>query len=248
MGLCKTTMARPLERLFDVSDSPSSAPKTLVQDVYQRLRSAIIRGELKPGTRLRAEHLKVTYQASGATMREALALLVADALVVSREQRGFIVAPVSVEDFADITATRAMLEAQAVRLSIRHGDDEWEADLTAAFHRLSLAEDRKGKLSEDPNYWEECNKKYHEALVASCESRWLQHFLTILYRQSERYRRIAMFHVPPERDIHQEHVAIYECALRRDEDQAAMLIDQHIRATLDIVSGLEATFKEAANG
>lgn len=242
----QSIMAGPLERLFEPSESPSPAPKTLVLDVYQRLRSAIIRGELKPGTRLRAEHLKLAYQASGATMREALALLVADALVVSREQRGFSVAPVSVEDFADITATRAMMESQAVRLSIRNGDDDWEADLTAAFHRLSLAEDRKGKPSEDPNYWEECNKRFHEALVASCDSRWLKHFLTILYRQSERYRRLALFHAPPERDVHQEHVTIYETALRRDEDGAARLIEQHIRATLDVISQIKAPLATAS--
>ncbi len=239
-------MSRPLEHLFKASNSQPAAPKTLVLGVYQRLRAAIICGELKPGTRLRAEHLKVAYQVSGATMREALALLVADALVVSREQRGFIVAPVSIEDFADITEIRAMMESHAVRLAIRNGDDDWEAELTGAFHRLSLAEDRRGMASEDPEYWEECNKRFHEVLVAPCQSRWLRHFLRILYHQSERYRRIARFHAPPDRDVHQEHGAIYEFALRRDEDQTAALLEQHIRTTLDVFSSLEVTLKAAA--
>ena len=130
------------ERRPETPKSAANAPRTLIQDVYQRLRADIIHGALKPGTRLRAEHLKGLYNASGATMREALGLLVADALVISREQRGFIVSPVSIADFADITETRALLEAHAVRMSVRHGDDEWEASLSGAFHRLSLAEER----------------------------------------------------------------------------------------------------------
>lgn len=217
--------------------SEAASPRTLIQDVYQRLRADIISGELRPGTRLRAEHLKSTYNASGATMREALGLLVSDALVIAREQRGFIVAPVSLEDLADITATRATLEAHAVRMAIRQGDDEWEANLSGAFHRLSRAEERRAGASAD-DYWEACNKKFHEALVAGCQSQWTRHFLTILYRQSERYRRIARFNAPPERDVHAEHVAIYEAAIARDEERAGEVIELHINSTLDVLRGL----------
>ena len=228
-------------------DSADSAPRTLIQDVYQRLRADIIHGELKPGTRLRAEHLKTIYNASGATLREALALLVADALVISREQRGFIVAPVSIADFEDITQTRALLEAHAVRMSVRHGDDEWEATLSGAFHRLSLAEERRDPTGTD-DYWEECNKKFHEALVAGFDSRWTHHFLTMLYRQSERYRRIARFNSPPERDVHAEHVAIFEAALARDEARVGELIERHVRVTLEVVKAVEAALNSANDG
>lgn len=230
-------MPHPSDR-SSASDAAGSSPRTLIQDVYQRLRADIIHGVLKPGTRLRAEHLKGDYNASGATLREALALLVADSLVIAREQRGFIVAPVSLADLEDITATRATLEAHAVRMAIREGDDEWEANLSGAFHRLSLAEERRaGALADD--YWEACNKKFHEALVAGCSSRWTRHFLTILYRQSERYRRIARFNAPPDRDVHAEHVAIFEAAIARDEERASAMIQLHINSTLEVVRGLE---------
>jgi GntR family transcriptional regulator, carbon starvation induced regulator len=233
----------PAKRVQGAASSDDSKPRTLVRDIYHRLRAEIIRGHLVPGIRLRAEHLKSEYNVSGATMREALALLVADALVVSREQRGFIVAPVSVADFADITDTRALMESQAVRMSVRHGDDEWEANLSGAFRRLSLAEERREPGGDD-NYWEECNRKFHEALIAGHESPWLHHFLKILYHQSERYRRIARFNAPPERDVHKEHVSIFEAAIARDEDAACKLIEQHIRVTLSVIKTLDAPFTE----
>jgi GntR family carbon starvation induced transcriptional regulator len=237
-------MDTPAKRVQGTAAPDDSKPRTLVKDIYQRLRSEIIRGHLVPGIRLRAEHLKGEYNVSGATMREALALLVADALVVSREQRGFIVAPVSIADFVDITDTRALMESHAVRMSIRDGDDEWEANLSGAFRRLSLAEERREPGGDD-NYWEECNRKFHEALIAGHESLWLHHFLKILYHQSERYRRIARFNAPPERDVHKEHVSIFEAAIARDEDAASGLIERHIRVTLDVIQTLDTTFTES---
>lgn len=221
-----------------------SRSKTLSSTAYYRLRSDIISGVLAPNEKLRAEHLKERYEVGAATLREALALLVADALVVSEQQRGFWVAPMSITDFRDITETRAILESHALRGSILNGDDEWEAQLSAAFHKLSKAEERKSKDAESVEYWESCNRTFHEVLVSRCDSRWTIHFLGILYRQSERYRRFAVLNAPPERDVHAEHVSIFEACLARDAEAACRHIESHIRQTLDVVihinQGLEA--------
>ena len=96
-------------------------PKTLVEAAYRSLRRNIIEGRLSPGEKLRIEHIKNDYGVGGATLREALSLLTSDALVVSQGQRGFRVAPVSLEDLADITATRAMLACSALRHPPRPG-------------------------------------------------------------------------------------------------------------------------------
>ena len=227
-------MAESLDQLFHIPDVEFDPGRTLAVEAYHQLRSDIIEGVLKPGEKLRTEHLKDRYNVGAATLREAMALLTADALVVSQHQRGFRVAPMSIDDFRDITETRAMMEAQSIRLAILHGDDEWEASLSAAFHRLSRAEERLATGDADEGYWEECNRKFHEALNAGSQSRWIRHFLAILYRQSERYRHLAFIN-SPDRDVHQEHVNIFEAAINRDEDLAAALIEQHVRATLDVV-------------
>ena len=49
----------------------------------------------------------------------------ADNLVVSQQQLGSRVAPMSNSDFGDLTDMRVLIEAHAVSLSIRHGDDDW---------------------------------------------------------------------------------------------------------------------------
>ncbi|WP_018987707.1 GntR family transcriptional regulator, partial [Aromatoleum toluclasticum] len=152
-------------------------PKTLVEAAYKRLRRDIIEGMHPPGEKLRVEHLKEQYDVGAGTLREALLLLVTDALVVGQGQRGFRVAPISLADFEDITRTRVLLETEALRQAIARGNEEWEAGLVGAFHRLSRAEQ---KLAEhDPGAtedWEKRNRAFHEALIAACPSRWIRHF------------------------------------------------------------------------
>lgn len=218
-------------------DKPEDAiaePKTLVELAYRSLRRDIIEGRLTPGEKLRIEHIKDNYGVGAGTMREALSLLIADTLVVSQGQRGFRVAPVSLEDFGDITETRVMLECEALRQSIALGDDAWEGELLSAFHRLSKAEEKLAD-SDSREEWEERNRIFHEVLIASCPSQWIKHFLSILYFQAERYRRLSLQQKAVPRDIHAEHEALFKAALARDADQACKLLAEHIRFTFQSI-------------
>lgn len=217
----------------------TAEPKTLVESAYRALRRDIIEGRLAPDEKLRVEHLKDNYGVGAGTLREALSLLISDALVISQGQRGFRVAPVSLEDFEDITRTRVMLECNALRQSIAMGDDAWEANLLAAFHRLAKAEEKRIG-SEDREEWEERNRIFHEVLIAACPSRWLKHFLSILYHQAERYRRMSLYLQPIPRDIHVEHEALLHAAMNRDADKAAAILSEHIQLTFRSVQAIPA--------
>lgn len=225
------------------TEAPASEPKTLVEAAYNQLRRDIIEGVHPPGEKLRVEHLKDQYEVGAGTLREALLLLVTDALVVAQGQRGFRVAPISIADFEDITRTRVLLETEALRQSIALGDEAWEADLVAAFHRLSRAEqklaDHDANATEE---WEKRNRAFHEALIAACPSRWIRHFQHILYQQSERYRRISLFRQPIARDIHAEHQSIFDATLARDATRATSILTEHILRTLDAVKRMPEDF------
>ena len=219
-----------------ISSVDEPASKTRIHAVYLQLRRDILHGKLQPGARLPVEHLKVGYGVGAGTVREALSLLVADALVTPEGQRGFWVAPVSEDDLIDITNTRMQLESAALRQAIRLGDDSWEAAIVAAFHRLGLVEDAAGRPLEGRlDEWELRNHDFHDALIAACPSRWLKNFRSILYHQHERYRRLSLSHGAADRDVRAEHQAILSAVLRRDETQAAELIEKHIAATRDML-------------
>lgn len=208
------------------------AARTLVEFAYEAIRRDILTGVLAPGQKLRVEVLKDEYGVGSSTLREALSLLIADALVTSEGQRGFRVSPISVDDIRDIADMRKLLESKALRESIERGDDTWEGGVVAAFHTLSRVEER---LHEDPRglsgEWEDRNSAFHNALIAACPSRRLRHFRDLLYHQSERYRRIALVDRTVPRDVHEEHKAIMTAALARDADAACRLIEVHIDRT-----------------
>ena len=231
--------SRRFSTAFAEDDAP---PRTLVEGAYLQLRRDIVEGRLQPGEKLRVEHLKDNYEVGAGTLREALALLLSDALVVAEGQRGFRVAPISMADLADLTRTRILLETEALRRSIRHGDARWAAELTAAFDDLTRIEDKLGnRASPKVRKWETLNRNFHEALIAGYESPWLRYMLGILYRQSERYRRIALISRTQPRDVHAEHTEIYECAIERDARRACAALEKHIRLTLEILQAPEET-------
>lgn len=225
----------------------SSEPKTLIESAYRALREDIVGARYAPGEKLRVEHLKERYAVGAGTLREALARLVSDTLVIAQGQRGFRVAPLSLSDFEDITQTRILLECEAIRQSIAHGDDAWEGEVIASFHRLSRAEEKLGKRSPETHAeWEKRNRHFHRTLIAACPSTWMRHFLGLLLQQSERYRRFVLIHPPIPRDVHAEHTAIMEAAIARDGKRAAQLIKAHIQLTLDAVRKVPAEAFEKA--
>jgi len=213
-----------------------AAPRTLVERAYLGLRHDVICGKLTPGERLRVEHLKDQYEVGAGTLREALSLLVSDALVTAEGQRGFRVAPISLADLEDVTNTRVMLETEALRQSIRHGDEKWEAALVASYELLAQTEN--DPAGPEPDLWERRNKAFHDALIAGFDSTWSKYLLGILYRHAERYRninwRLTAAHTSG-RDVHREHEDIFRAAIDRQEARAALALEAHVRLTHDIV-------------
>lgn len=211
--------------------------RTLIDGAYHRLRNDVITGRLAPGIRMKVERLRAEYGVGGSTLREALTRLCADGLAISEGQRGFRVAPVSLDDLKDVTALRQLLETRALREAIANGDGDWEVGVATAYQELSAVEAR---LAEDrvahAGAWEERNRAFHRALVAACRSHRTQHFIDILYDQHERYRRLSLVRHSAERDIHAEHEAIFTAAMARDADLACRLAEEHITRTADILS------------
>lgn len=222
------------KRFVSPYETDGDKPKTLTEGAYLKLRRDIIEGFHAPDAKLRVEHLKDRYGVGAGTLREALALLLSDALVVAEGQRGFRVAPISLADLEDLTRTRVMLETEALKHSIQAGDDEWEANLIAAYHRLSKVEDKLGeRASAKIREWELRNRAFHEALIGASDSHWLRYLLGVVYRQSERYRHLAMTQSSPQRNVHVEHQDIFDASLARSAKRACAALETHIRLTFE---------------
>ena len=215
------------------ADEENGASRTLIERAYAQLRDDIIEGRLAPGERLRVEHLKARYGVGAGTLREAITRLVSDALVLTEGQRGFRVAPVALDDLEDLTRLRLHIEIEALRQSIRHGDEAWRARLQQAYDELSALE--QPITPERRRRWELMNTRVHEALVSACASRGTWRGLRMVPRHSERYRQFAIGLSDSGRDVHAEHRQIFELAMAGQEARAALALEAHIRATPDLL-------------
>jgi DNA-binding GntR family transcriptional regulator len=213
------------------TESGAASSRTLIERSYQRLRDDIVEGRLAPGEKLRVEHLKARYDVGAGTLREAITRLVSDALVVAEGQRGFRVAPMALADLEDLTRLRLHIEIDALRQSIRRGDAAWRAQLQQAYDELSAFE-QPIRPDLRPR-WEQLNARFHEALIAACDSPWTLKVLRLLGRHSERYRRFTIGLAEEGRDVHAEHRQIFEMAMSGQEARAALALEVHIRSTPD---------------
>lgn len=223
---------------MDVRLKSSTAGPTLTDQAYQNIREDILSGKLPPLLRLRVDALKALYNIGSSPIREALARLSGDGLVIIEERRGFTVAGISTKELRDITETRVLVEIAALKSSIENAGngtqgDAWEAQVLATFHRLSKLDQKLGQ--NPPNEaWENVHFEFHESLVAACPYEKLKNIRRQLFVESERYRRLSLSKIPGDRDVPAEHSEILSATLERNVERACECLANHIHRTADI--------------
>ena len=209
---------------------------TLSQKAYTIIREEILSGDLPHGQPLRLEFLKDRYGLSFSPIREALSQLHAEKLVAASSQRGYRVAPLLRTEMWDAINTRIFLDSEALRQSMKHGDDEWEARVISSFHALGKARQRlvEDNSRVDMPLIEERHRTFHTTLLSATPSRWLRDLCEALYVQTERYRRPALSVVFPETTSDgpdAEHRQMVEAVLSRDVELGVDLLNRHLTAT-----------------
>ncbi len=214
----------------------AAGPESMTSRAYSKLRQDIISGALKPGQKLKIEELRVQYNVGTSPIREALSLLTSDQFVERLDQRGFKVASVSVQEFDELLKTRCWLEEMALRESILAGSSNWEERVVLANYRLSrIPRSQSSDKFVSNDEWEDAHKQFHMTLISECGSSMLLKFCDQLYDQNVRYRQLSGAVAYPERNIAEEHNAICDAVLSRDETLACRLLVNHYNQTSTFV-------------
>ncbi len=205
---------------------------TLAETAYQSLRTDIVRGAIAPGSALKMAELSARYDMGFSPLREALSRLHGERLVKAESLRGFRVSDLSLVEFEDALQARLLVETEALRLSIRHGDDAWAAQIVAAVYGLRLQAERQ---AHGGDVWELEGRHhaFHRSLLAACGSRWMLDFFEQLYLATERYRLPILTSGSDwsGRDVIAEHAALADATLARKADLACTLLRDHYHAT-----------------
>ena len=166
---------------------------TIGSTIYKKIKNDIIFGKLLPSEKLKLDDLKSKYPASLSTLRETLNRLASEGFVLAEEQRGFFVTPCTQNDLIEIANLRILLESHAINLSFKYGDTDWEGNLVAAHHKLSLMEERMEKKEKGIiELWKQYDWEFHLACISACGSKNLLRLHSNLFDRYLRYQFVVL--------------------------------------------------------
>lgn len=214
----------------DLNDAATAL--TYSDYVFDHLRADIVHGIHRPASKLAMKDLAARYAVGLSPIREALQRLVGEGFVHSVGQRGFSVAPLSMEDLEDLTALRSLVEEAAIRQAIARGDDAWEAGIVAAYHRLNRQIGRFTTHNEEEmRQYDTVHRAFHTALYANVISPRLATLHANLFDQAFRYRKTLHQEPLTAHDILAEHKRLMDVVLSRDADAAVTALCGHLQLT-----------------
>jgi DNA-binding GntR family transcriptional regulator len=203
------------------------------QDVYLRLREMLLNGEIVPGTVISQVTLARELGVSTTPLREAMRLLQAEGLLIAEHNRRMRVAPLDPRDIDAVYASRILIEALAIRLTV---PTLTEADI--GHLRDDLEAMAQAARAEDISAWEPVHRRFHRRLIRGCDEA-LARIIDPVADRTERYRRTSLFRSAARTwEIgNDEHESIVDACEARDATLAAVYLARHLaRSALTVLA------------
>ena len=208
------------------SNDADFVPVSRTDWVVDRIRRAILFGEVRAGERLIGGAWAGRLGVSATPVREAFQRLAAEGFVDYDPQRGARVAPLTIHAACEIYALRITLEPGAVVSSVGSGDAVWRRQLKDAFEGL---ESVYGTAHFGPAA---AHRAFHQALRNHCDSVWLLRIVDMLADQSTRLQFSSLSARGGLPAALKEHRDLFEAAHSGDADRAGVLTAAHLQRTL----------------
>ena len=191
--------------------------------VFNTLRKAILKGELKPGERLMEIALAERLGVSRTPVREAMRKLELEGLVVMIPRRGAQVANITEKDLNDVLEVRIALENLSIENACARMTEEQLAELKRAgrYFEETIKEGNLVKLAE-------ADVAFHEVIYKASDNRRLNQVLNNLREQIYRYRVEYLKEEETRNVLVKEHEEIYEAIKNRDVKKAQEISFRHI--------------------
>jgi DNA-binding GntR family transcriptional regulator len=200
--------------------------RALYEQVADRVRQLIYRGDLAPGAWIDERALVERFGISRTPLREALKVLRAEGLVRLTPRRGsFVAGELTPQDLDEIFPLMALLEGLCALEAVRKASPEDVRRLEAIHARL----ERHAAAGDVDRYYEQ-NYGFHEAIQEIAANPWLSRTVSEL-RRFLRLLRGRQLRVPGRLDASlAEHRKLMRALRRRDAEEAEQVMRAHLMA------------------
>lgn len=213
--------------MLDLAPPDARTYRTKSRLVYVTLRSAIMRCELEPGTRLIIDDISETLGVSHIPVREALNQLQSEGLVIVIPHSGATVAPVSPGDVTEIFSIMEGLEIVATRVAAERASDEDLASLAALLEPMDQA-----VAAQEPETWAELNIGFHRHIAQLTGMPMLTEMMNRVLDRWDRVRRYMRVLPGRMAEAQQQHHEIVRALRRHDAFTAQAVVTLHNRGAL----------------
>jgi DNA-binding GntR family transcriptional regulator len=199
--------------------------KSLSDEVLDRLRGAIIRGQLKPGQRLNETMLATTLDVSRGPVREALTQLAREGLVVLQRHKGATVARLSQEEIEEIYELRVALERLAMERAVRLATDEDIAameSVIAALEQPAQAGEMHEVLDLDMKFHDLIYRTARHSRLYTCWPNLRSQIHAFLFSRTTAANKSYL------KLVVSEHSALLDAIKARNKEEAVRLIENHL--------------------
>jgi len=201
-------------------------PRSLVDELAERLRQAILTGRIPAGARIRVAELQSRYGVSQIPIREAIRRLEAEALVESEPHRGARAASMSLKQLDDLYDLRRLIEIGVARRAVERHTPESLHQVAADVELLDRIYD-----TDERDEFEALHRHFHWSLLAPGATDEIERVLQGIWQRTGRYVRLAMkaFHSGPVGQS--QHHRLCELFLAGDADGVAAELERHLSLT-----------------
>jgi DNA-binding GntR family transcriptional regulator len=218
-------------RMDAVSSTPAAlrltARQPLVRDVYDVLVDMFMNHTFAPGERLNIDALTRTLGVSQTPIREAMARLEAEGLILKEPRRSYTVAPlITLDELRALIDLRLLIEPAGAAAAARNASPDDAAELIA-FARSGGAghyDDAANRL--DMIY----DATFHDKIAVLGGNPWLRESLVRLRSHVHMYR--LYHHARHAAATTPEHVGIAEAIAAREPDAAAEAMRLHLTTAM----------------
>jgi DNA-binding GntR family transcriptional regulator len=199
---------------------------SVVDLAYERIRRLVLEGDIAPGSRLGQVELAERLGISRTPVREALRRLSAEGLVDSHPNRGFWAADLGLDAVLRRLEVRLILEPGIARVAAARRSD---ADLVALERCITREENARSGLAAH-----DASREFHFALARATGNDEHVRILDSLWLVEVGRRLLARRAAAGswQRADSSEHRAIAAAVEAHDGDEAARLMEAHIRAAV----------------
>lgn len=196
----------------------------LQEQAYHAIRTAILKGQFRPGQRLTELELAARFGISRNPVREAMRRLQQDGLIEFNDSSaGARVSSLSEDEYDDLSRLRAAIEGVAARLAAGRMTDAELAGLERSRKQFA-ARSKAGHADEAV----EADYDFHRVIYVGAHSPKLVVVLDSLQAQIRQFRKLTLS-IPRRVDAATRgHAAIYAAMKARDAAKAERLMRAHI--------------------